>query len=291
MDVPGRVNITRACVSSTVYLQQKLLNAQLGPESLLLRVLLKSPNHTCPIFQIAVPQPSSAPCFPNIIIPFIWLTNPSIAPLQWQMQGCRFYWLCWSPHFISASIPLTCQHPSCCWGTKPSWWIAPLPHRMSTFHFAFLIHLYTPSTDLERKAPNQERSLSRVIALAHESVAVSFVEFVFLLVIWFSSSLFFQPPHLPITYTHPIPHLSCIPSPFFFFFSRFLESEVFWGKGQEWFGEFMWVIYFCSFILLFFFISTITLRVVSNKCFRNVLHLFKFPGFLLYSKCSTDGNN
>lgn len=143
--LPGRL-----CVPDCL-LATKALKSPVGTGNLLLCVLLQSPKHTCPIFQIAVPQPSSSPCFPNIIIPFIWLTNPSVAPLQWQMQGCRFYWLCWSPHFISTSIPLTCQHPSCCWGTKPTWWIAPLPHRMSTFHFAFLIHLYTPSTDLERR--------------------------------------------------------------------------------------------------------------------------------------------
>lgn len=50
------------------------------------------------------------------------------------MQGSWIYWLCWSPHFISPFIPLTCQHQSwCCWGTKPSWWITPLPHRTSMF--------------------------------------------------------------------------------------------------------------------------------------------------------------
>lgn len=142
------------------------------------------------------------------------------------------------------------------------------------------------------EAPNQERSLSRVIALAHESVSVSFVEFVFLLVIWFSSSLFFQPPHLPITYPHPIPHLSCsLPHPQPFIFLRFLESEVLWGEREEWFGEFMWVIYF--FVLLFYyicFISTITLLVISTKCFRNMLYLFKFSGFPPTQSAPQTGN-
>lgn len=37
-------------------------------------------------------------------------------------------------HTLSAPpIPLTCQQQSCYyWGTKPSWWIMPLPHRTST---------------------------------------------------------------------------------------------------------------------------------------------------------------
>lgn len=49
-----------------------------------------------------------------------------------------------------------------------------------------LIYLYTPYADLESRegrgeGVNQERSLPRVITPTHEFVAVSFVEFVFLL--------------------------------------------------------------------------------------------------------------
>lgn len=59
---------------------------------------------------------------------------------------CWFYWLWWRPHFISPSVPLTCQHQSCCCsGTKPSWWITPLPHRTSVFPplFSSISILYT----------------------------------------------------------------------------------------------------------------------------------------------------
>lgn len=123
------------------------------------------------------------------------------------MQGWRFYWLCWSSHFISPSIPLTCQDLSCCCrSTKPTWWIVQLPQRTSMFSHCFpFIHLYTACTLQQGGGLNQERSHSCVIALAHEFVAVSFVELVFLLEIWLSSSLFLYLSHPP---SHPQPFLS-----------------------------------------------------------------------------------
>lgn len=104
------------------------------------------------------------------------------------------------------------------------------------------------------EGPNQERSLPRAITPTHEFVAVSFVEFVFLLEIWFSSSLSSSPhPHLSLF--PPLLHTSlCYPYPLLS--SRFLISEVLWGKRQEWYWKFMWVIVlFCFFPPILFFFS------------------------------------
>lgn len=86
---------------------------------------------TSSIFLIAILQPPS----PSAFLTLSWLSSRALSSpstFQWQMQGWRFYWLCWSSHFISSSIPLTCQHPSCRRrGSKPAWWIAAFPYRTS----------------------------------------------------------------------------------------------------------------------------------------------------------------
>lgn len=55
------------------------------------------------------------------------------------------------------------------------------------------------------EGPNQERSLPRAITPTHEFVAVSFVEFVFLLEIWFSSSLSSPPPTPTLIFLSSLP--------------------------------------------------------------------------------------
>lgn len=82
---------------------------------------------TSSIFLIAILQPPSpSACLTLSSLSSRALSSPST--FQWQTQGWRFYWRCWSSHFISSSIPLTCQHPSCRRrGSKPAWWIATFP--------------------------------------------------------------------------------------------------------------------------------------------------------------------
>ena len=111
-----------------------------------------------------------------------------------------------------------------------------------------LIHLYTLYTDLERRGQIKKDRFP-VSSLLLMSLLLSHL-----------LSLFFC--WLKFDFHHPSP-ASCLllllllltsptPSPIHkpFLSSRFLISEVLWGKRQEWFGKFMWVIvlFFLSFI-------------------------------------------
>lgn len=119
------------CTRALAFHQPKApLKSQLGPKTRLHQRFPKSPNHTSSIFLIAVLQPPPPSASLTLSLSSRALTSPST--FQWQMRGWRFYWLCWSSHFISSSIPLTCQHPSCRRrATKPTWWIASFPYRTS----------------------------------------------------------------------------------------------------------------------------------------------------------------
>lgn len=124
------------------------------------------------------------------------------------MQASCFYWLCWS-HTLSA-LPLSSpagispagaealsqvdgsRHSS----TEPPCLLTPL------------IHLYTLYTDQEGRGQIKNDHFPCVITPTHEFVAVSFVEFVFLLAwIWFWSSLSCPPPSStpPPSYSSLIP--------------------------------------------------------------------------------------
>lgn len=126
------------------------------------------------------------------------------------------------------------------------------------------------------EGPNQERSLPRAITPTHEFVAVSFVEFVFLLEIWFSSSLS-SPPPSSFSLPSPSPYLSLY-YPYPLLSSRFLISEVLWGKRQEWYWKFMWVIVlfcffppFSSFFIISAFLSRLPLFVFFKGIFNALM--------------------
>lgn len=176
------------------------------------------------------------------------------------MQGCWFYWLCWSPHFISPSVPLTCQHQSCCcWGTKPSWWITPLPHRTSTFP-----PLFSSISILYAQIWRGGAKSRKITFLCHHSYSWVCC----CLICWVCFSV-----GLNLIFIIPLPSSSTLPSPLFtsltlppihnpFLSSRFLISEVIWGKRQDWFGKFLWVIVFLNIFFSFYIISTFIIMSV-----------------------------
>lgn len=131
------------------------------------------------------------------------------------MQGCCLYWLCWSPHFISPSIPSTCQHQSCCcWGTKPSWWIATTRSQNLNVPPAFFIYLHIQYTDLERRGQIKKDRFPVSSSLLLMSLLLSHLLSLFFCWLKFDfhhpSPVIFTPPYLP--YPHHLPPPPTFPS-------------------------------------------------------------------------------
>lgn len=132
--------------------------------------------------QIDVPQPFfSISCFPNIIVPFIPWTTLSIH-LPVAVAGLLVLLTLLEPTLYqplqypspASNSPATTEALSQVDGSCHSLTEPPRPPH-SSHPSLYSIHRSG------EEGPNQERSLPRVIAPTHEFVAVSFVEFVFLL--------------------------------------------------------------------------------------------------------------
>lgn len=192
MDVPGRLNIMCSSALSLAAIphrfplrratwpqQKHNQKAQLVPGTIYVGDF--SPN-LCP----STPIFFFISCFPNIIVPFIPCTALSIhlpvtdARLLVLLTVLEpaLYQPLHSPSPASISPAAAAEALSQVDGSRQSLTEPPCPPPSPPTP---LIHLYTLYTDLERRGQIKKDRFPHVITPTHEFVAVSFVEFVFLL--------------------------------------------------------------------------------------------------------------